>query len=84
MKKIDKKALLEALKEAIRVGLIAIVSYLSSEVVIDGIVVALVGDSLSLNVRLMGIGLIMSGLRALDKFLHVKKVETPLDMKFIK
>lgn len=63
-------ALVEALKELIRTGVLAVIP-----VVIDG----LIADSL--NLRMVWIAGAIAVLRALDKLLHEKDIETPLDLE---
>ena len=70
MNKSSLNALVEALKELIRTGLIAVIP-----LVIDGLA------SGAMNWRTVGIAGIIAVLRALDKWLHEKDVRTPLDLR---
>lgn len=81
MKMFDKKALLEALKSFVRLGLIAIVSYLLTEGVVNTLLVAILGASLSPEMRVVLSGVVISALKSLDTWLHEKDIETPLDLK---
>lgn len=60
----------QAILEAGRVVLLSIVSYLLTVGVIDTLVATLVGGRLDASLTLIITGLITSGLRAVDKFLH--------------
>lgn len=67
------EALVEALKELVRTGLIAVIP-----VLIDGLTAGVV------DLRLAGIAGAIAVLRAVDKWLHEKDIKTPLDMEWIK
>ena len=73
MKKIDKVALLEGLKELVRTALIATVPLL-----ISGL------EAGKVDWRIIGIAGVIALLRAIDKWAHSKDIETPLDLKWIK
>ena len=73
MKKIDKTAIIEGIKQSIRIVLIAIIP-----LVIAGL------QSDQLNGRAILIAGVIALLSGIDKGLHEKKIETPLDLKFIK
>lgn len=66
----SKQSLLEALKEIGRVLLLALVSYLLTEGVIDAVVVYFGGVNLDALTKAQIVGLVTTGLRALDKYLH--------------
>ena len=63
------ESLVEALKELIRTGVIAVIP-----VLVDGLTRGTV------DLRLAGIAGAIAVLRALDKLLHTSGVETPLDL----
>lgn len=69
MSKKNIDALVEALKELIRTGVIAMIPVLIEGLMADAI-----------NFRIVGIAGAIAVLRALDKFLHEKKIESPLDL----
>ena len=66
----NKKSILEALKEIGRITLLAIVSYLLTEGVIDGLFSYFVGVQLDAITKAQIIGLMTTGLKTLDKYLH--------------
>lgn len=70
MKKIDHNAIIEGVTELFRTGLIAVIP-----LIIDGLSTGVI------NWRVVGIAGAISVLRAVDKWLHAKGVETPLDLK---
>lgn len=81
MKKADVGALVEGLKELIRTGVLAMVSYLLTEGVLNGLIMNAVGNRLDPQLVLVLAGILTSALRAVDKWLHEMKVKTPLDLK---
>lgn len=60
----------EAILEGGRVVLLAIVSYLLTVGVVDTLVAQFIGGKLDASITLIITGLITSGLRGVDKFLH--------------
>ena len=81
MKKIDKKVILEGLKEVIRTSVLGFVYYLLTDGVFQSFLAWAFGAKLDPFVYSTLIGLGTAGLRGLDKWLHVKDVKTPLDLK---
>ena len=65
----SKESLLEAIKEGGRLVLLAFVSYLLTEGVLDAIV-AYFGGQLDAVTKVQIIGLATTALRALDKYMH--------------
>lgn len=65
----NSKSLLDALKEGGRLVLLALVSYLLTEGVLDAIV-GYFGVQLDAVTKVQIIGLATTGLRMLDKYLH--------------
>jgi len=70
MKKLDKQAILEGLKELIRTCLMAFIPL---------IIVGL--QSNTLDWKAIGISAAIAFLSGIDRILHEKKIETPLDLK---
>ena len=73
MKKIDRVAILEGLKELLRTATIAVIP-----LVISGL------QEGKVEWRAIGISAVIVMLSGIDKWLHKKEIETPLDFKFIK
>ena len=73
MKKIDKVALLEGVKELVRTALIATVPLL-----ISGL------EAGKVDWRVIGIAGAIALLRAIDKWAHEKDIKSPLDLKWVK
>lgn len=65
----NKQSFIEALKEGGRIFLLALVSYLLTEGILDA-VVAYFGGNLDAMTKAQIIGLATTALRALDKYLH--------------
>ena len=65
----NKQSLIEALKEIGRIVLLALIAYLLTEGVLDGIV-SYFGGSLDAITKAEIIGLATTLLRSLDKYLH--------------
>lgn len=70
MNKLNTNALVEAFKELLRTGLIAVIP-----LVIDGLASGII------NWRTIGIAGAIAVLRAVDKWLHQKNVKSPLDFE---
>ncbi len=70
----EKKPIVEALKEGGRVVLLAAVSYLLSEGVLDIIVDYIFGVKLDTALKVQIAGIVTIVLRAIDKYLHEKGV----------
>lgn len=66
----------EALLEGGRVVLLAVVSWLLTGVVLTNIVAAVVGTHLDANTQLIITGILTTGLRAVDKWLHENGKDT--------
>ena len=66
----SKQSLFEAIKEGGRLLLLALVSYLLTAGVIDAVIVYFGGAQLDATTKVQLVGLITTGLRALDKYLH--------------
>lgn len=66
----DKTPLIEALKEGARVVFLALISYLLTEGVAALILDAIVGTKIDPMMKAQITGLLVIGLRALDKYLH--------------
>lgn len=81
MKKIDKKALLEAVKELLRTAVLGLISYLLTGQVLQSILTSMFGTKLGPVEIATVTGLVTSALKGLDKWLHEKEIETPLDLK---
>jgi len=74
--KIDVNPTLEALKEPARYFVLGVVSYLLTEGIINTLVNAIFGTRLDVSVKLIIAGLLLEGLRGIDKFMHEKyKIE---------
>lgn len=77
MKKKSLNALVEALKESLRLGIITLVGWLIQEGV--ALLVEEFGAKLTVEQKAMLSGGLIYGLRALDKWLHEIGKKTPLD-----
>jgi hypothetical protein len=83
MKQFDKQALLEGVKEFIRTGVLASISYLLTEGVLQGILLWLFGTNLD-TVQILGLTSFLTTLfRSVDKWLHEKDVKSPLDLEVV-
>lgn len=71
MKKLDKVALLEGIKELIRTSLIAVVP----------IVIAQLQKGDGIQWQVIGVAALIAILSGIDKWLHTKDIQTPLDLK---
>ena len=81
MKKIDKKAILEGLKELIRTAVLGLISYLLTGQALQALLTSLFGAKLDPMQIAAVTGVLTSVLKGLDKWLHEKDVESPLDLK---
>lgn len=66
----SKESLLEAIKEATRLVLLALVSYILTEGLIDVAVEYVLGAKLDTASKAQVIALLTTGLRSIDKYLH--------------
>jgi hypothetical protein len=64
------KPLIEAIKEPLRYILIAVVSYLLTETVIEQVILLVFGAGIDPATKLMITGLLTALLRGIDKWLH--------------
>jgi len=65
-----KKSLIEALKEGGRLLLLAVVSYVLTEGLIDLAIEYFIGAKIDLTTKAQLVGLLTTALRAVDKYLH--------------
>jgi hypothetical protein len=66
----NKESIIKALKELGRIAILFIVSLLLTEGVLDGLVSYLTGAKLDTTTKAQIIGLMTTGLKTLDKYLH--------------
>ncbi len=74
-----KDVLVESLKEGGRVVLLGLVGYLLSEGVLDLILTALFGVSLSPEIKILIAGFITAMLKSVDKWLHKTAKNVPAE-----